>query len=58
MSVHRPADRGWLLAAWGIPLGVAAVITVVTAGFGVLTIPVAVMVGLIATVLHFARRAR
>lgn len=52
---RRPVDRSWLLAAWGVPLAAAAAITIMTAGFGALVFVAAVMVGIVATVLHFAR---
>ncbi len=53
---HRRVDHTWVFAAWGVPIAVAVVITVLTAGFGVIAIPVAFLVGLTATVLHFAAR--
>ncbi|GAB1516926.1 hypothetical protein [Actinophytocola sp. KF-1] len=55
---RRPVhvDHSWLLAAWGVPMAVAVVITVVTAGFGVIAIPVALVIGLVATGLHLGAR--
>lgn len=50
--IHRRADHRWVLGAWVVPLTVAAGITIVTAGFGVITIVVAIMIGLVATALH------
>jgi energy-converting hydrogenase Eha subunit A len=50
--VHRPVDHSWMLAAWVLPLVVAFGITVVTAGFGAVTILAAIMVGLVSTALH------
>lgn len=54
--VRRPVDHSWVLTAWVLPLVVAVAVTVVTAGFGALTIPVAVIVGLVATALHLGYR--
>ena len=51
-SAHRSPDHRWVLTAWVLPLAVAGGITVVTAGFGAITIVVAVMIGLVATALH------
>lgn len=53
---RRPANHSWLLAAWGVPLAVAAVITIATAGFGALTFVVAIVVGVVATALHLGQR--
>ncbi len=53
---HQPTDRSWLLAAWGVPLAVAAAITIATAGFGALVFVVAIVVGVVATVLHLGQR--
>ena len=52
-----PRSTSWLVTAWVVPLAIAGGITVVTAGFGAITIAVAVMVGLVATALHFVGRA-
>ncbi len=54
--VHPRVDHGWMLAAWGVPMAAAIVITILTAGFGAITVPVAVVRGLVATGLHFAAR--
>ena len=54
--VRRPRSTNWLITAWVVPLAIAAGITVLTAGFGAITIPVAIAVGLVATALHFAGR--
>lgn len=51
-SAHRGADHSWVLTAWGLPLAVAIGITIVTAGFGAITIVVAIMIGLISTALR------
>ena len=53
---RRPADHNWLLTAWGLPLAVAIGFTVLTAGIGVIAIVIAIMIGLVSTVLHFAVR--
>jgi hypothetical protein len=53
---RRPADHGWILAAWVLPLVVAIGLTVATAGFGAIFIPVALMIGLVATLLHHRGR--
>jgi hypothetical protein len=37
-------------------MAVAVVITVLTAGFGAIVVPVALVIGLVATGLHFAGR--
>jgi hypothetical protein len=50
--VRRPADHGWVLAAWVLPLAVAIGFTVMTAGIGVVVIPIAIAIGLLATVVH------
>ena len=54
--IRRPADRSWMLAAWVLPLVVAFGITLATAGFGAMFIVVAIIIGLVSTVLHFLRR--
>ena len=54
--VRRPADHGWVLTGWVLPLVVAVGLTVATAGFGAVFIPVAIVIGLLATVLHHWRR--
>jgi hypothetical protein len=54
--IRRPADHGWVLAAWVLPLFVAIGFTIATAGFGAIFIPVAIAVGLVATVLHHRGR--
>lgn len=51
----HPTDHGWVLTAWVLPLSVAAVITMLTFGFGAMFIGVAIVVGLVATVLHVTR---
>ena len=55
-NVHQPADHGWILAAWVLPLVVAIGLTLATAGFGAIFIPVAIVIGVLATVLHHGRR--
>lgn len=54
--VQGTGRGNWLITAWVVPLAIAAGITVVTAGFGAITIAVAVAVGLVATALHFVGR--
>ena len=56
--VRRQRNTNWMITAWMVPLAVAAGITVLTAGFGAITIAVAiaVAVGLVATALHFVGR--
>jgi len=51
-SARRNSDHRWVLTAWVLPLAVALGITIVTAGFGALTIVVAIMIGVISTALH------
>ncbi|HEV8555672.1 MAG TPA: hypothetical protein VGR06_04645 [Actinophytocola sp.] len=41
-----------MLAAWVLPMVVAILVTIATAGFGAMFIVVAIMIGLVATVLH------
>lgn len=53
---HRSSDHSWLLAAWGVPLAIAAVITIATAGFGGLVFVAAIIVGIVATVAHLGQR--
>jgi hypothetical protein len=53
---RRPVDHSWMVGAWVLPLAIAIVITILTAGFGALTIMVAIMVGVVSTVLHFSKR--
>lgn len=55
--VHRPADHSWMLAAWVLPLLVAFAITVATAGAGAMFIVVAIVIGVVATVLHFGKQS-
>ena len=55
-SVRRPADHGWVMVAWVLPLAVAIGFSIVTAGFGAITIPFAIVIGVVATVLHFSGR--
>lgn len=55
-QVGRPPDHSWMVVAWVLPMVVAIGITVATAGFGAMFIVVAIMIGLVATVLH--RRGR
>lgn len=50
--VRRPPDHSWMLAAWVLPMVVAILVTIATAGFGAMFIVVAIMIGLVATVLH------
>lgn len=54
--VRPPADHGWILVGWVLPLVVAIGFTLATAGFGAIFIPVAIVIGLLATVLHHRRR--
>lgn len=54
--VRRPADHGWILTAWVLPLVIAIGLTLATAGFGAIFIPIAIVIGLLATVLHLWRR--
>lgn len=51
--VHRPVDHSWMLAAWVLPLVVAFGITIATAGAGAMFIVVAIVIGLVATALHY-----
>ena len=54
--VDRPADHSWVLTAWVLPLAIAIGFTIATFGFGAFTIAVAIVVGLVATVLHHRSR--
>lgn len=56
--VRRPADHGWVLTTWVLPLVVAIGFTVATAGFGAIFIPIAIVIGLVSTVLHRRGRGR
>jgi hypothetical protein len=49
---RRPADHGWVLTTWVLPLVVAIGLTIATAGFGAIFIAIALMIGLVSTVLH------
>jgi hypothetical protein len=49
-------DHGWVVTAWVLPLAVAIGFSIATAGFGAITIPFAIMIGLISTVLRFSGR--
>jgi hypothetical protein len=53
---RRPVDHGWVVTAWVLPLAVAIGFSIATAGFGAITIPFAIMIGLISTVLRFSGR--
>lgn len=57
-SQRRPAGGSWVIMAWVLPLAIAIGLTVATAGFGAITIAIAIIIGLVATVLHFAGRGR
>jgi hypothetical protein len=54
--VRRPADHGWVLGAWVLPLLVAVGFTVATAGFGAIFIAVAIVIGFVSTALHYHGR--
>jgi len=51
-SAHRRVDHSWVLGAWVLPLAIAIGITILTGGFGAITIVVAIMIGLISTALR------
>jgi hypothetical protein len=53
---RRPVEHAWLVTAWVLPLVVAIGFSIATAGFGAITIPFAIVIGLVSTVLHFAGR--
>lgn len=53
---RRSTDHSWVLAAWVLPLAVGIGFTVLTGGIGVIAIVIAMMIGLVSTVLHFAMR--
>jgi len=54
--VSRPADHTSLLTIWVAPLAVAVGITIATAGFAAFAIVVAIMISLVATVVHHSER--
>ncbi|MBE1497998.1 putative integral membrane protein [Amycolatopsis lexingtonensis] len=49
---YRPHDHSWMVGAWVLPLAVAAALTAVSGGLLAITLPVALVVGIAATVLH------
>ncbi|WIY02823.1 hypothetical protein QRX60_02795 [Amycolatopsis mongoliensis] len=54
---YRHRDHTWVLGAWVLPLAVAAALTAVSGGLLAITLPVALVVGIVATVLHLRDRA-
>lgn len=53
-QTRHPTDKNWVPSWWLLPLAIALGVTILTAGFAALTFVVAVVVGLVATALHFA----
>ncbi|WP_439377371.1 hypothetical protein [Amycolatopsis lexingtonensis] len=49
---YRRHDHTWVLGAWVLPLAIAAALTAVSGGLLAITLPVALVVGIAATVLH------
>src|SRR5207244_3514997 len=54
---YRHRDHIWVLGAWVLPVAVAAARTAVRGGVLAITLPVALVVGILATVLHLRDRA-
>lgn len=53
-----PKDHGWVLTAWVLPLVLAVGFAFATAGLGAIFIPIAIVIGLAATAVHFAGRTK
>ncbi|HKN53628.1 MAG TPA: hypothetical protein VJX66_14085 [Amycolatopsis sp.] len=49
---YRQHDHSWMLVAWVLPVTIAAVLTVVSGGFLAITLPVALAIGVVATLTH------
>lgn len=49
---YRHRDHTWIMTAWVLPLAVAAAVTAMSGGLLAITLPVALVVGIIATVVH------
>lgn len=56
--VRRPVDHTSLLTIWVAPMAVAIGISIATVGFAAFTIVVAIMISLVATVVHHSERNR
>ena len=54
---YRHRDHAWIFAAWMVPLAVAAALTALSGGLLAITLPVALIIGIVATVLHPRDRA-
>jgi hypothetical protein len=51
-SRYRRHDHTWVLTVWVLPLALAAALTAVSGGLLAITLPVALVVSVIATVLR------
>jgi len=49
---YRRHDHTWVLTAWVLPMAVAAALTAVSGGLLAITLPVALVIGILLTVLH------
>ncbi|MEU5261263.1 hypothetical protein [Amycolatopsis sp. NPDC021455] len=54
---YRRHDHTWVLGVWVLPIAVAAALTALTGGLLAITLPVAVVVGIVGTVLHLRDQA-